>query len=182
MSGSDSDHGRGRATAPGADEAAGAAEARVAGAGEAGAAEARVAGAGASEASAGAGEASAGEASTADTGAHPATALDETVHHRHRLGILTIASRARQADFGYLRETLGLTSGNLSTHLTVLEDAGLVRVEKGYAGRRPRTWVSITRQGRAALAAEMDALARLVREHRAELDTDTAGGNGERSS
>ncbi len=76
-----------------------------------------------------------GEASTADTGAHPATALDETVHHRHRLGILTIASRARQADFGYLRETLGLTSGNLSTHLTVLEDAGLVRVEKGYAGR-----------------------------------------------
>ena len=175
MSGSDSDRGRGPATAPGADEAAGAAEARVAGAGEAGAARARVAGAGG-------GEASAGEASTADTGAHPATALDETVHHRHRLGILTIASRARQADFGYLRETLGLTSGNLSTHLTVLEDAGLVRVEKGYAGRRPRTWVSITRQGRAALAAEMDALARLVREHGAELDTDTAGGNGERSS
>ena len=177
MSGSDSDRGRGPATAPGADEAAGAAEARVAGAGaaRAGAARARVA-----EASAG--EASAGEASAADTGAHPATALDETVHHRHRLGILTIASRARQADFGYLRETLGLTSGNLSTHLTVLEDAGLVRVEKGYAGRRPRTWVSITRQGRAALAAEMDALARLVREHGAELDTETAGGNGERSS
>ena len=88
-----------------------------------------------------------------DTGTHPATGLDETVHQRHRLGILTIASRTRQADFGYLRETLGLTSGNLSTHLTVLEDAGLIRVEKGYAGRRPRTWVSITRQGRAALAA-----------------------------
>ena len=172
MSGSDSDHGRGPATAPGADEAAGAAEARVAGAdaGEASAGEASAA------------RARVGEASTADTSAHPATALDETVHHRHRLGILTIASRARQADFGYLRETLGLTSGNLSTHLTVLEDAGLVRVEKGYAGRRPRTWVSITRQGRAALAAEMDALARLVREHGAELDTDTAGGNGERSS
>jgi len=42
----------------------------------------------------------------------------------------------------------------------VLEDAGLVRVEKGYEGRRPRTWVSITRQGRAALAAEMEALTR----------------------
>ena len=180
MSGSDSDHGRGPATPPGADEAAGAAEARAAGAG---AARARAAGAGeASAAEASAAEASAAEASAAGTGAHPATALDETVHHRHRLGILTIASRARQADFGYLRETLGLTSGNLSTHLTVLEDAGLVRVEKGYAGRRPRTWVSITRQGRAALAAEMDALARLVREHGAELDTDTAGGNGERSS
>ncbi len=63
---------------------------------------------------------------------HPTAGLDEIVHQRHRLGILTITSKARQADFGYLREELGLTSGNLSTHLTVLEDAGLIRVEKGY--------------------------------------------------
>ena len=83
-------------------------------------------------------------------GGHPTTSLNETVHQRHRLGILTITSRARQADFSYLREALGLTSGNLSTHLTVLEDAGLVRVEKGYEGRRPRTWVSITRGPRGA--------------------------------
>lgn len=96
---------------------------------------------------------------------HPTAGLDEIVHQRHRLGILTITSKARQADFGYLREELGLTSGNLSTHLTVLEDAGLIRVEKGYEGRRPRTWVSITREGRAALAAEIDALTRLVHDH-----------------
>jgi DNA-binding MarR family transcriptional regulator len=93
---------------------------------------------------------------------HPTVGLDETVHQRHRLGILTITSRASQADFGYLREALGLTPGNLSTHLTVLEEAGLVQVQKGYQGRRPRTWVSITRQGRAALAAEMDTLAKLA--------------------
>ncbi len=115
-------------------------------------------------------------------GSHPTAALSETVHQRHRLGILTITSQSRQADFGYLRETLGLTSGNLSTHLTVLEDAGLVRVEKGYEGRRPRTWVSITRQGRAALAAEMDALTRLVREHGAERNTENAGGSSERDT
>jgi DNA-binding MarR family transcriptional regulator len=113
---------------------------------------------------------------------HPTAALNETVHQRHRLGILTITSQSRQADFGYLRETLGLTSGNLSTHLMVLEDAGLVRVEKGYEGRRPRTWVSITRQGRAALAAEMDALTRLVREHDAERDTESAGGSSDRDT
>ena len=64
------------------------------------------------------------------------------MHQRHRLGILAITSKARQADFGYLREALSLTSGNLSTHLTVLENAGLIRVQKGYEGRRPRTWVS----------------------------------------
>jgi DNA-binding MarR family transcriptional regulator len=98
-------------------------------------------------------------------GEHPTNGLDETVHQRHRLGILTITSEARRAEFGYLREALDLTPGNLSRHLTVLEDAGMVKVEKGYEGRRPRTWVSITRSGRSALAAELDALAALVRQH-----------------
>jgi DNA-binding MarR family transcriptional regulator len=96
---------------------------------------------------------------------HPTNGLDETVHQRHRLGILTIAAEAKLADFRYLRDTLELTAGNLSRHLTVLEDAGMVTVEKGYEGRRARTWVRITRQGRSALAAELDALATLVRQH-----------------
>ena len=96
---------------------------------------------------------------------HPTSGIDETVHQRHRLGILTITSEARQADFGYLRDALGLTPGNLSRHLTVLEDAGMVQVEKGYEGRRPRTWVRITGQGRAALGAELAALTELVRRH-----------------
>jgi len=98
-------------------------------------------------------------------GGHPTNGIDETVHQRHRLGILTITAEAQRADFGYLREALGLTPGNLSRHLTVLEDAGMVQVEKGYEGRRPRTWVRITGQGRAALAAELAALTELVRRH-----------------
>lgn len=98
-------------------------------------------------------------------GAHPTSLLDERVHQRHRLGVLTIAAEAERADFGYLRDALGLTAGNLSKHLTVLEDAGLIQVEKGYHGRRPRTWVRITRQGRGALAAEVAALTELVRRH-----------------
>jgi DNA-binding MarR family transcriptional regulator len=98
-------------------------------------------------------------------GEHPTNGLDETVHQRHRLGILTITSEARRAEFGYLREALDLTPGNLSRHLGVLEGAGMVKVEKGYEGRRPKTWVSITRRGRAALSAELDALGALVRRH-----------------
>ena len=101
---------------------------------------------------------------TAGPGAHPTNGLDDTVHQRHRLGILTITAEAR-AEFGYLRDALGLTPGNLSRHLTVLEEAGLVQVEKGYEGRRPRTWVRITASGRAALAAELAALTELVRRH-----------------
>jgi DNA-binding MarR family transcriptional regulator len=93
----------------------------------------------------------------------PTNGLDDVVHQRHRLGILTITAEADKAEFGYLREALGLTAGNLSRHLTVLEDAGLVQVEKGYKGRRPRTWVGITGRGRSALAAELDVLAGLVR-------------------
>jgi len=96
---------------------------------------------------------------------HPTSEIDETVHQRHRLGILTITAEANRAEFGYLRDALDLTPGNLSRHLTVLEDAGLVVVEKGYEGRRPRTWVRITRDGRTALAAELDLLAALVRQH-----------------
>ncbi len=102
---------------------------------------------------------------------HPTNGIDETVHQRHRLGILTITAEAQRAEFGYLREALGLTPGNLSRHLSVLEQAGLVQVEKGYAGRRPRTWVRITRQGRAALAAELAALTELLRRHGPAEDT-----------
>jgi DNA-binding MarR family transcriptional regulator len=94
--------------------------------------------------------------------AHPTAAIDEVVHQRHRLGILTIAAEADRVEFGYLRDTLELTPGNLSRHVTVLEQAGLVEVEKGYAGRRPRTWIRITRPGRHALAAELATLATLV--------------------
>jgi DNA-binding MarR family transcriptional regulator len=93
----------------------------------------------------------------------PTNGLDDVVHQRHRLGILTITAEANRAEFGYLRDALSLTAGNLSKHLSVLEDAGLVQVEKGYKGRRPRTWVRITGRGRSALAAELDVLAGLVR-------------------
>jgi DNA-binding MarR family transcriptional regulator len=93
----------------------------------------------------------------------PTNGLDDVVHQRHRLGILTITAEANRAEFGYLRDALGLTAGNLSRHLSVLEEAGLVQVEKGYKGRRPRTWVRITGRGRSALAAELDVLAGLVR-------------------
>lgn len=93
---------------------------------------------------------------------HPAAGLDETVHQRHRLGILTIAAEAGKVDFGYLRKTLDMTAGNLSRHVTILDEAGLIEVEKGYEGKRPRTWISISAAGRKALARELAALRSLV--------------------
>ncbi|GAA4459471.1 transcriptional regulator [Phytohabitans houttuyneae] len=93
---------------------------------------------------------------------HPVTGLDDVVHQRVRLGILTITHEARRVEFGYLRTQLQLTAGNLSQHLGVLETAGLVEVEKGYAGRRGRTWITLTAAGSAALADEIGRLKLLI--------------------
>jgi DNA-binding MarR family transcriptional regulator len=95
-------------------------------------------------------------------GDHPTNGLNDVVHQKHRLGILTIAAESKRVEFGYLKEQLELTGGNLSRHLTVLVDAGLLDMEKGYDGRRPKTWVGITRAGRQALADEVAALRALV--------------------
>jgi DNA-binding MarR family transcriptional regulator len=96
---------------------------------------------------------------------HPTNGLNDVVHQRHRLGILTIAAESKRVEFGYLKDSLELTGGNLSRHLTVLVDAGLLDMEKGYDGKRPKTWVSITRAGRTALAEEIAALRALIDRH-----------------
>ena len=93
---------------------------------------------------------------------HPSQRLDDTIHQRVRLGILAVLAEAKRVDFTYLRETLGLTDGNLSRHVQVLEEAGLVEVAKTFEGKRPRTWLSATRRGRQALAAEVAALREIV--------------------
>jgi DNA-binding MarR family transcriptional regulator len=93
---------------------------------------------------------------------HPVQRLDDTVHQRVRLGILAVLTEASRADFAYLREALELTDGNLSRHLAVLEEAGLVKVDKKPEGRRTRTWVQATRAGRRALDAEVAALRELI--------------------
>ncbi|MDN3359970.1 transcriptional regulator [Actinomadura sp. DC4] len=95
---------------------------------------------------------------------HPANGLDDVVHQRVRLGILTIAHEARRVEFGFLRASLDLTAGNLSQHLTVLEKAGLVEIEKGYEGKRGRTWIHLTADGKKALYDEISQLKRLIRQ------------------
>jgi DNA-binding MarR family transcriptional regulator len=94
---------------------------------------------------------------------HPTTELDDVVHQRTRLGVLAVLREVERAEFGYVRQALGLTDGNLSRHLKVLADAGLVDVHKGYADNRPRTWISLTKLGAKALDAELKALHELVR-------------------
>ncbi|MEX0763137.1 MAG: transcriptional regulator [Dehalococcoidia bacterium] len=67
-----------------------------------------------------------------------------------------------QMTFGDLRELVPLTAGNMSSHLSMLERAGYVSVDKGYDGKRPRTWIWATSQGRGAFAGVIDELEQII--------------------
>jgi DNA-binding MarR family transcriptional regulator len=93
---------------------------------------------------------------------YPTARLDPAIHQPARLGILTAASEAKRIDFVSLRDLLDLTDGNLSRHLSTLEEAGYISIEKTFDGRKPRTWISATRAGRRALTKEIAALREII--------------------
>jgi len=102
------------------------------------------------------------DADAAQPDAHPSQQLDDLVHQRTRLGILAVASEGGRVTFGFLQDALGLSDGNLSRHVSTLQEAGLLKVEKGYEGKRPRTWVHITKAGNKALSHEIAQLKNLI--------------------
>jgi DNA-binding MarR family transcriptional regulator len=79
--------------------------------------------------------------------------LDRIIHEPARLMILVHLYVAESADFLYLMRQTGLTGGNLSSHISRLEEAGYVFVEKGFKGKMPRTLVRLTSSGRKAFDA-----------------------------
>lgn len=87
--------------------------------------------------------------------------LDRLVHEPARLAILTALAACKSADFLYLQRLTGLTKGNLSSHLTKLEDAELVIVEKEFVGKIPKTRISITKGGRSAVERHWRRLSEL---------------------
>jgi DNA-binding transcriptional ArsR family regulator len=87
--------------------------------------------------------------------------LDRLIHEPNRLAILTVLSSTRDADFVFLQRTLDLTNGNLSSHLSKLEDAGLVTVEKSFVGKRPHTSIALTDLGRTRTRNHWEQLDRL---------------------
>jgi DNA-binding MarR family transcriptional regulator len=89
--------------------------------------------------------------------------LDRLIHEPARLAILTMLSSVATADFVFLQRSTGLTQGNLSSHLTKLEKAGLVRIEKSFVGKRPNTNVALTSTGKERIASHWDQLDQLKR-------------------
>ncbi len=79
--------------------------------------------------------------------------LDKVIHEPARLAVAAMLSVVESADFLYLQRETGLTKGNLSFHLSKLEEAGYVAIEKTYRGRIPLTLVRLTEAGTAAYRA-----------------------------
>ena len=88
--------------------------------------------------------------------------IDDVIHGRMRLGIMVYLSDADSADFTELKTVLEATQGNLSVHLKKLEEAGFVAIDKSFRDNKPLTRVSITREGRQAFSAYLDAIGSLI--------------------
>ncbi len=84
--------------------------------------------------------------------------LDPVIHSRIRLAILSILISVKEADFNYLKQMIGTTVGNLSTHLTKLEEKKYIKVAKGYKGKKPHTSCSLTDKGKQEFSNYLKAL------------------------
>jgi DNA-binding HxlR family transcriptional regulator len=90
-------------------------------------------------------------------------ALDDVIHQKVRLGVMSSLMASGEADFNFLKAALGVSDGNLSTHLTVLEEHGYITVRKEFVGKKPRTTYTPTAAGHRAFEAYITALESLVR-------------------
>ena len=95
--------------------------------------------------------------------------LDEIIHQPTRLQIMSLLVSLDEQDrvaYGFVQKQLGLTPGNLTTHLRKLEDADYVATTKEFHGAKPRTWIEATVAGRRAFAEYLQSLEQALRAHR----------------
>lgn len=100
--------------------------------------------------------------------------LNETIHQSTRLRIMSMLVSRPEKDrlaYGFIRKTLDLTGGNLTTHLRKLDDAGYLAIAKEFHNSRPRTWVRATPEGRRAFAEYLANLDKALN-HRWSVPTD----------
>jgi len=89
--------------------------------------------------------------------------LNRVFDNRIRLAIMSVLSVRDETEFNALKQLLGVTDGNLATHVAVLERHRYLRVRKAFRGKKPRTTYAITESGRKAFAEHVAALERVIR-------------------
>jgi DNA-binding MarR family transcriptional regulator len=99
---------------------------------------------------------------SADKDLQPIADLDRIVHSPARLMILAYLAAVDSVDFIFLMNQVGLTRGNLSSHLTTLEEAGYVSIQKEFVDKVPRTLIRLTDQGRDAIQAYREQMRTVI--------------------
>ncbi|MEU9016964.1 transcriptional regulator [Actinomadura sp. NPDC048394] len=88
--------------------------------------------------------------------------LGPVIHTPVRLQVVSLLAAATEADFSFVRGSLEIGDSLLSEHTSALENAGYAHIRKGHVGKRPRTWLNLTGQGRAAFAEYVAARQQIV--------------------
>ncbi len=116
-------------------------------------------------------------ASATAGGQHPRHRLDEVIHAPVRFSIMATLVAVDRAEFAFVRDTVEISDSVLSKQVSVLEQAGYVKVKKGYVGKRPRTWLSLSPAGRTAYAAHLAVLTRIAQAVASHPTTDSGEGS-----
>ena len=101
---------------------------------------------------------------TSDNDQHPLAEIDRLIHEPARLLVMAVLYVVESADFTFLMRQTGLTWGNLSSHMSKLEEAGYIGVDKGFKGKRPNTMLRLTDAGREAFHAYRQTMKGLLGE------------------
>lgn len=94
----------------------------------------------------------------------PFLQLDRVIHEKGRLAIMSMLAATPELSFTELRDTLGMTDGNITTHIRTLQESGYLAVSKTYEKNRPLTTCSLTAAGRKAFAGYIDLLEQILQQ------------------
>jgi DNA-binding MarR family transcriptional regulator len=89
---------------------------------------------------------------------HPRHELDDLLAHPVRFSVAALLVAASKVEFSFVRDHVEVTDSMLSKQVSTLEQAGYIKVDKGFVGKRARTWLSLTREGRRVFERHIGAL------------------------
>jgi DNA-binding MarR family transcriptional regulator len=98
----------------------------------------------------------------------PFLQLDRVIHEKGRLAIVSMLAASPELSFTELRDSLGMTDGNLTTHIRTLQETGYLSVTKSFQNNRPLTTCALTAAGKKAFARYINLLEQIIQQHKPE--------------
>ena len=98
----------------------------------------------------------------------PFLQLDRVIHEKGRLAIVSMLAASPELSFTEMRDALGMTDGNLTTHIRTLQEAGYLSVTKSFQNNRPLTTCALTAAGKRAFARYITLLEQIIQQNKAE--------------